>query len=738
MPDFSAERALLTFLLLNAAVFGSAFFFSRRRLNTHGSQTGLDALLLEFVIQYLAVGIPGLIGCLNLATLSIAALILGSVLLIVSLPPKPALRYAEGPGRATRTALWGVGAFVLSFILSYIHTQAYLPVLSNDALTYHFPAAVQWLQHGRIDLFQTWFFNPANTYSPLAGSMFIVWLMAPFHSVVVARFVEVPPLLGIGLAMYRIARQLSQKKEPRTERTREVSGDGMLHRIRLLREYASCAALSSLNLLRIRAALLAATAMLARPIFLPSMMGKDDLFVAFFFLVAVESLGRRLPRDTGLRPVLTASKEQGVLTDDETSTGRRPVSREMVDALRAGVAIGLMLATKYTAFFCIPVLLLAIGNRWTVRQWTACVLCIVTFAGPWYLRNWIATGNPVFPLAIDHLLPGLFTTARSDALLGWNAGRMVIGTQYGLPFAMAVVLGMGWGLNWIFGAKRVLIDPLRRMCVIGPVIGIGLFCWRSPFPEIRFLLPFFLLLMVSLSSIIPAGIVGTIIAVLLPIGALMTLGDWHAEVMLRFVMFSLIASAVLVLLVWWVDARMWRCAVVSSIIGLSLTLYAYINWGAYSRDFADASAYSMEYPPGLCDLWQFVNQHVPADATVAYTNLYLIFPMQQSAPARRFVYAPTRPGVKTIADLGWLGEKLSGEKIVKNAAAATMFGSDREVWMKNLRSTGAQFIVMGHSESVSPEAQFVRTGGEFEKLFSEEGREVWRINPKSETRNQKE
>ena len=59
-----------------------------------------------------------------------------------------------------------------------VYSQRLCPPLATDALTYHLPAAVFWLQKRRIVLFQTWFFNPANTYSPLAGSMFMTWLLA--------------------------------------------------------------------------------------------------------------------------------------------------------------------------------------------------------------------------------------------------------------------------------------------------------------------------------------------------------------------------------------------------------------------------------------------------------------------------------------------------------------------------------------------------------------------------------
>src|SRR6185503_2634809 len=78
--------------------------------------------------------------------------------------------------------------------------------ISSDALTYHLPAAVQWLQSGRLSLYESWFYNPANSYSPLAGSTFIAWLMAPMGNDVLARFVQVGPLILLFVALINVLR----------------------------------------------------------------------------------------------------------------------------------------------------------------------------------------------------------------------------------------------------------------------------------------------------------------------------------------------------------------------------------------------------------------------------------------------------------------------------------------------------------------------------------------------------
>ncbi len=71
---------------------------------------------------------------------------------------------------------------------------------------------------------------------------------------------------------------------------------------------------------------------------------------------------------------------------------------------------------------------------------------------------------------------------------------------------------------------------------------------------------------------------------------------------------------------------------------------------------------------------------IPADATVAYTNLYLIYPLQGFfSLSRRLVYAPdsSRGCGRSRICRGW-GMGLSGEELVSAADRATVAGSGSE------------------------------------------------------------
>jgi len=166
------------------------------------------------------------------------------------------------------------------------------------------------------------------------------------------------------------------------------------------------------------------------------------------------------------------------------------------------------------------------------------------------------------------------------------------------------------------------------------------------------------------------------------------------------------------LALWWADAERLRWqAIIGTLLGIAF-VYAYINWKAYCRDYRQTmfdvgTGYAREYPDSN-PLWQFVNEKIPADATVAYTDMYFSYPLQCIALQRRLVYCPTRPGVKSIADIGWLGSNLSGEQLVPAAIRATVASPDRAVWLANLRETGAKYLIVGKGGLVGipPEAAF--------------------------------
>jgi 4-amino-4-deoxy-L-arabinose transferase-like glycosyltransferase len=340
-------------------------------------QALLDAFLLTYLVQYVAVGLPGMLGVLNFGAIAAVALAASGAMWFIrgSDLPTPKL---------DARAWWVLGAcmlFVIGEVAGMVYGQAYLPPLANDALTYHLPAAVSWLQSGRIDLYQTWFFNPANTYSPLGGSIFITWLLAPIGNDALARFTQAPVLLFIFVGMVQLCRALGA------------------------------------NILA--AALIAAGAVLSRPFVSQAILAKDDLFVAAFFLAALVGLAR-------------------------ARAGARDPLVPWRIGIALGLLFSIKYTVWLSAPLLVLLIDAPVRARWRAARWTIAIVSAAAIASPWYLRNVLLTSNPLYPTDLP-FLSGMFTTRRSDELASLSGlWKTFVTGYYSTTVVLALPLLAAW------------------------------------------------------------------------------------------------------------------------------------------------------------------------------------------------------------------------------------------------------------------------------------------------------
>jgi hypothetical protein len=176
----------------------------------------------------------------------------------------------------------------------------------------------------------------------------------------------------------------------------------------------------------------------------------------------------------------------------------------------AAVNLGLGLATKHLALFALAIILSAMAlllwfrNR-NLRQALSPVLLLgmlsLLLALPWYLRSWLASGNPVFPELFE-----IFgaPTERWDAITQEGLNSFMI--KFGRPRTALNMLALPWDITMhasryggTFGPAFLLLLPvlalLRRRSQITPWLMffalsyIGL--WASPISsfQLRFLVP---------------------------------------------------------------------------------------------------------------------------------------------------------------------------------------------------------------------------------------------------------
>jgi hypothetical protein len=605
-------------------VLAAAARFVRRWVGLRSSAQASDALLIFFFVQYLSVGVPGIVGLLNAPV--ILALGCAIAALLWFAPLESVIERSEDELSRDRWTLSICTILVLSYLASLLWSQQTSPPLANDTLTYHFPAAIQWIQRGRIGLYEAWLYNPANTFSPLAGSVFMTWLMAPMHSDILARFVQMPALLLIFFGAIELMR-------------------GMGARLMV-------------------AALVATAIVLSRPLIGEAILAKDDLFVVAFFVAALAGLSREKLSDR-------------------------------FGPWRVGVALGLMLATKYTALLCVPMLLLAIDARpMRVRSWLIVIGAALLLAGPWFVRNLMLTGNPLYPIG------SMLTTARSEHLASWPGIRKTLAGSYLAPppWLWGVAL-VGWVAAIAKFRASVFREPLLRVCVLGPLVMIGIFLLKSPYDEVRFILPAIVLLMACAAR----GPCDLIVPILLLATSLATsfIPDALKELLPGVALAAL--AGIGGLLAWRKlppshSARSLAVIILVTAVGLIV----YVQWTAFTITYRRQTNEMWRNPSTgygeLAEAWIYVRDELPAEQTLAYANTFYVYPLYGPDLDRRVAYAPLRAGLKHIRDLPRIAQPLTGEQIVPAAVRLTNADPDRQTWLENLRKLGANLVLIAKAD----------------------------------------
>ena len=678
---YEAELRLLYAVALNALALAAAYRFARRRLGGDLVRRLIDTGLIYYLLQYIVVGALGMMGLLSQWTIGPLALMACALLWVGSgwrrdeklapVPPPP-----QAKPLVDRATVLACFTFVAGYGFAFVYQQRFLPPIVDDALTYHLPAAVQWLQTGRIELFPTWFFNPANTYSPLGGSIFMVWLIAPTGDDVLVRFVQLGPLLLLFLVVLEIGRLLGARDAT--------------------------------------AALVALGCVLTRSFVNQVVVPKDDVFLTVFAVLAVMSLAP-------------------ARADEKWAP------------LRAGSAIGLLLAMKYTAAFSLPILLVMADvlfrtPRWRRTGWAIALAIVLLLAGPWYIRNANLTGNPLFPIDVTlggrTIVSGLFSTTRSAAIRT-PAGviEVLVGGQgyYGPPKIVAAVLVIGWLAALATSARRTLRDPLWRACVFGSVLGVALFVAAAPYAEVRFVYPALALLFAvaaGAAARLPRGgdlAAGGAFALLV-----LANGLYDREDLQGFAWVGLIVTSVVTALYVFAGPRHvrrvgWASAALAAVV---LAGFAYVNWRAYLESYAAGRIDGWTGVRGEIAIpWGAVDRDVPPGSVIAYANTHFVYPLQGSRLANRVVYVPSRPGLQAIYQLPRASVPLADEQIPTYFAQQLREQADFDVWVKNLRASEADFLFVAKSGPNPPlELDFVaRRPAAFELVHDDPAAALYRI-----------
>jgi hypothetical protein len=418
----------------------------------------LETLVIGFtaiVVCLEALGLLGFIGRTPIVAICIAVLTFGVVRGMNTRRPV-AGRVIDAAQRRGRWLLapgvavaMGTGASLYYLVAGLLSPIE--PV--SDAPIYHVPFAVHWLRSGSLDLIPTPFGDAAATYFPSNGELWLTWLLATDPSGLLVKVGQWPFMLMGALALFGIGRHLVADSA---------------------------------------AAVFPAVLWAALPLTLDqSAIANIDLIWCAVYLAAVCFLLRCLASARALR-----------------------LRNVWCFALACGLVAG---SKTVGALFVVLLLAPAATVVWRQDRWgkyaAAVLIGLLIPSAFWYARNFIVTGNPLYPVELS-----LFGQIIAD---GWYATSAMRVSAYHVPVtewrfllerlqivagsAGAWLIAAGLAAGWAVARDKSAAADTRRAaltCSMLAAAQLSVYWFLVPYnTQERFLLPAFALALVPFAAI---------------------------------------------------------------------------------------------------------------------------------------------------------------------------------------------------------------------------------------------
>lgn len=462
----------------------------------------------------------------------------------------------------------------------------------------------------------------------------------------------------------------------------------------------------------------AAACCLSRSFLSEGIQTKDDIILTGYFLAAMTTLDH--DRLTDLRGVI-----------------------------RLGLAVGLMLATKYTSVLVLPavgVVAIPALARSDIRRRLAWSLIIaVVLAGPWYLRNLIATGNPVFPIDVRigtwSVFSGVFTTcvAPEHRTLGSLIGVLVGATRFSVNWWLMLVLAAGWAIAW-WTCRHRYRQPIVLAALIGPALLIATFHLVSPFREVRFLFPAIGLFFVATGLAIgrlpgPKWVRWTLSGGLL-VSALISSSSARVLPEILVGASGLTVAILLGQFVWyrWCAERRPMRLVACAVVAVLAVSLVYVNWDNYIHRCRSDYRFlwsAIYRGSGLGPAWAWLDENAEPGDVIAYTGTPMTYPLLGQTFDRHAVYVPIQPGIEDFRDLPRIDEPLSGHQTISRTIECYRKRPDKAYWLAGLAKRRVRYLLITPLGGRIPiEAQWAKGHANLQLAFESGPTRVYRISEK--------
>lgn len=324
-------------------------------------------------------------------------------------------------------------AALLGFVSVKLAVNLVNPPFGWDNLNYHFVFPVEWLKTGTLHNPITVFDDPAPTYYPINGSLLFLWFMFPLKDVMLADVAQFPFFVLAFLMVYSISRKIGVSKT-----------------------YSFYAALLFL---------------FVPNVFKQLEVAYVDMMVAALFLAGVNFL-ILLQQDFSLRNTLMYALSVGLLVGTKT------------------------LALPYGILLVLPFLYYSLKQINKFKLFLSGIAVIVAFGGFTYIRNFIETGNPFYPLQIKlfahTVFKGVIDASAYRAhtkVYDYTFGKLFFHEGLGSQSVIFVIPALVFGVPMLFLKRLKVLKSTGWYILMLPYLLYLEYRFLIPLANTRYLYP---------------------------------------------------------------------------------------------------------------------------------------------------------------------------------------------------------------------------------------------------------
>lgn len=327
--------------------------------------------------------------------------------------------------------------FLISIILIFSTVKLGInlvnPPFGWDSLNYHFTFAVEWLKNANLNLGITISDDPSPPYYPINGSLLYLWLMLPLKNVFLADLGQVPFFCVAFLAVFSLARKVG------------LSRDKSFY---------------------------AAAIFFIIPNFFKQLsIAYVDVIVAALFFTSAVCLFL-LNSQFCWRHIVLFSMSLGLLIGTKT------------------------IALPYSLILLLPFGYLSLKN---IKKWYLLLLSIfiITVLGGFsYIRNFVDTGNPFYPLDFKILGHSVFKGVMDSNIYrahfkieDYKITKLLFHEGLGLQSLLFVLPGVFLGLPVLIIKRKKNIDLKLAYFFVIPILVYLIYRYVIPLANTRYLYP---------------------------------------------------------------------------------------------------------------------------------------------------------------------------------------------------------------------------------------------------------